>query len=142
MTIPQIYTTRTNYIVTDSLNSKHHKLKCFSSQRSHSNFSIWWCSWMKGTYKLNYYSACSDLTTSYMSGLWSGFTDVQRTASSRAAFIPCCSVRGMLGSSICDAPSIRLIRLRTQLTMSEQSFDAGCSAGLPVISSRRMTPKL
>jgi hypothetical protein len=26
--------------------------------------------------------------------------------------------------------------------MSEQSLDAGCSAGLPVISSRRMTPKL
>ena len=53
-----------------------------------------------------------------MAGLWSGITDVQRRASSRAACIPCRAVWEMLGSSICDAPSVMLIRRRTHLTMS------------------------
>lgn len=88
---------------------------------------------------------CSALKTSYIGGRFSGITEVQHRAISRAPKISCLEEFEILGSRTWDSPLVMLIFLLTHLTTSRDSTDSVssiCSAGRPVTSSSKITPKL
>lgn len=82
------------------------------------------------------------LTTSTMDGLFSGTTEVQRSAMSKAPIISWWQVCEILGSRTCCTPLVIFTFLLTHFTMSSESFDSVCSACLPLTSSSNTTPKL